>query len=44
MITIEGNTNAEGSREGDSVARKTRAAVVGSGRGLILQGWFNVIQ
>jgi len=44
MITIEGNTNDAGSREGDSVARKTRSALVGSGRGLILQGWFNVIE
>lgn len=43
MITIEGNTNAEGSREGDSVAKKTRAAVVGKGKGLILQGWFNAL-
>jgi len=43
MITIEGNTNSEGSREGDSVAKKTRQAVVGSGKGLILQGWFNVV-
>jgi hypothetical protein len=43
MITIEGNTNAEGSREGDSVAKKTRAAVVGKGRSLILQGWFNIV-
>ncbi len=44
MITIEGNTNSEGSREGDSVAKKTRAAIVGSGKGLILQGWFNIIE
>lgn len=43
MITIEGNTNAEGSREGDSVAKKTRAAIIGKGRGLILQGWFNAL-
>jgi hypothetical protein len=43
MITIEGNTNSEGSREGDSVAKKTRTATVGSGRGLILQGWFNIV-
>lgn len=43
MKTIEGNTNSEGSREGDSVAIKTRNAVVGKGTSLILQGWFNVV-
>ena len=43
MITIEGNTNSEGSREGDSVAKKTRTATVGSGRGLILQCCFNIV-
>lgn len=43
MKTIEGNTNAEGSREGDSVAVKIRNAEVGKGSSLILQGWFNVV-
>lgn len=43
MKTIEGNTNAEGSREGDSVAVKIRNAEVGKGTSLILQGWFNVV-
>lgn len=43
MKTIEGNTNAEGSREGDSVAVKIRNAQVGKGTSLILQGWFNVV-
>lgn len=43
MKTIEGNTNGEGSREGDSVAVKTRNAEVGKGTSLILQGWFNVV-
>jgi peptidoglycan hydrolase-like protein with peptidoglycan-binding domain len=42
MKTIEGNTNSEGSREGDSVAIKTRGAEIGKGGSLILQGWFNV--
>lgn len=42
MKTIEGNTNSEGSREGDSVAIKTRNAIVGKGTSLILQGWFNI--
>ncbi len=43
MKTIEGNTNSEGSREGDSVAIKTRGAEIGKGSSLILQGWFNVV-
>lgn len=43
MKTIEGNTNSEGSREGDSVAIKNRNAEIGKGSSLILQGWFNAI-
>ena len=43
MKAIEGNTNGEGSREGDSVAVKIRNAEVGRGTSLILQGWFNVV-
>jgi hypothetical protein len=39
MVTVEGNTNAAGSREGDMVAKKTRKYNFTSTNGLALEGF-----
>lgn len=39
IITVEGNTNAGGSREGDVVAKKTRKLTFKGTNGLVLEGF-----